>query len=128
MDPEAKGLCQKCHGCQVTGEPNKPEPMHRVVPPSAPWQDCACDILGSLPSGKYIFVIGDYFSRYYEITVLKLVTTEKVTSALIPIFSRFKLLLTLLTDNGLQFISNKFERYLKEHDVAQQQASDCNPG
>ena len=117
MDTEAERLCRKCHGCQVTGEPNKPEPMHRVVPPSGPWQDCACDILGPLPSGEYIFVIVDYFSRYYEIAVLKSVTTEKVILALIPIFSRFGLPLTLRTDNGPQFISNEFEQYLKEHGI-----------
>ena len=105
MDTEAERLCRKCHGCPVTGEPNKPEPKHRVVPPSGPWQDCACDILGPLPSGEYIFVIVDYFSRYYEIAVLKSVTTEKVILALIPIFSRFGLPLTLRTDNGPQFIS-----------------------
>ena len=54
MDTEAERLCRKCYGCQVTGEPNEPEPMDRVVPPSGPWQDCACDILGPLPSGEYL--------------------------------------------------------------------------
>ena len=43
MDADAKKLCWKCHGCQVTGEPSKPEPQSRVVPPSGPWQDCAVD-------------------------------------------------------------------------------------
>ena len=61
--------------------------MQRVAPPSGPWQDCACDILGTLPSGENIFVIVDYFSRNYEIAVLKSVTTEKVILALISIFS-----------------------------------------
>ena len=90
-------------------EPNETELMHRVVPPSGPWQDCACDILGSLPSREYVFVIADYFTRYYEIDVLKSVTTEKVILALIPTFWCFKLLLTLRIDNGPQSISNEFE-------------------
>ena len=117
MDTEAERLCRKCHGCQVTREPKKPEHMLRVVPPSGPSQDCACDILGPLPSGEYIFVIVDYFSRYYEIAVLKSVTTEKDILALIPIFSRFGLPLTLHTENGPQFISNEFEQYLKEDTI-----------
>ena len=98
MNTEAERLCRKCHGCKVTGEPNKPEAMHKVVPPSGPWQDCACNILGPLPSREYIFVIVDYFNGYHEIAVLKSVTTGKVISALIPIFSHFGLLLTLRTN------------------------------
>ena len=116
VDTEAERLCRKCHGCQVTGEPIKPEIIHRVVPPSGPWQDCSCDILGPFPSGEYIFVIVDYFS-HYEIAMLKSVTTEKVIVALIPIFSRFELPLTLRTDNGQQFNSNEFEQYLNEHGI-----------
>ena len=114
MDTVAERLCRKCHGSQVTGEPNKPEPKHRVVPPSGPWQNCACDLY---PSEEYIFVILDYFSRNYEIAVLKSVTTEKVILTLIPIFLRFGLPLMLGTDNGPQFISDEFEQYLKEHGI-----------
>ena len=117
MDTEAERLCRKCHGCESTGESNKTEPMQRVVPPSGPWQDYACDIWRSLPSGEYIFVIVDYFNRYYEIAVLKSVTTEKVISAIITILSRFGLPLRLRTDNGPQFIYNEFEQYLKEHGI-----------
>ena len=37
MDAEAEtSLCRKCHGCQVTGEPSKPEPQSSMVPPSGP--------------------------------------------------------------------------------------------
>ena len=54
MDTEAKRLCPKYHGCQVTGKANKSQPIHRVVPPSGPRQDCSCDILGPLiyPAGN----------------------------------------------------------------------------
>ena len=88
-----------------------------MVPPSGPWKDCVCDILGPLPSGEYIFVNVNYFSRYYETAVLTSVTMKKVILALITIFTRFGLPLTVRTDNGPQFISNKFEQYLKEHGI-----------
>ena len=93
--------------------------MHRVVPPSGSWQGCACNVLGPLPSGEYIFVIVDYCSRYHEVAALKSKTTEKVISKLIPIFAHFGLPLTLRTDNGPQFISNEFEQYLKEYGIKQ---------
>ena len=57
MDADAEKLRRKCHGCQVTGEPSKPELQSRVVPPSGPRQDCAVNLLGPLPSGESILIL-----------------------------------------------------------------------
>ena len=50
MDKDVEKFCKVCHGCQVTSGFDPPEPMSRVQPPSAPWQDCAADLLGPLPT------------------------------------------------------------------------------
>ena len=56
MDGDAESVCKKCHGCQVVGEFCAPEPMQRVEPPSAPWQDIANDLLGPLlPEETYLW-------------------------------------------------------------------------
>jgi len=52
MDKEGERLCRTCHGCQVNSEFNRPEPITTTLPPSGPWQDCAIDILGPLPTGE----------------------------------------------------------------------------
>ena len=37
MDKDVEKFCKVCHGCQVTSGFDPPEPMSRVLPPSAPW-------------------------------------------------------------------------------------------
>nr|XP_006824600.1 PREDICTED: uncharacterized protein K02A2.6-like [Saccoglossus kowalevskii] len=88
MDRDAEQICKTCHGCQVVGEYSLPEPMSRVIP-SGPWQDCSTDLLGPLPSGEHILIVVDYYSRYYEVVILKSTTSTKIIEALTPIFARF---------------------------------------
>ncbi|PFX27132.1 Uncharacterized protein K02A2.6 [Stylophora pistillata] len=71
MDSDAEKLCRSCHGCQVVSEYAPPEPIARAFPPSGPWEDCAADILGPLPSGESLLVVVDYFSRYFEVVILR---------------------------------------------------------
>ena len=114
MDADAEKLCRKCHGCQVIGEPNKPEPHFRVVPPSGSWKDCAINLLRSLPSGESILVIVDYFNRFFEIAILKSVTSDKIICALRPNFARFGLPISLRNNNGPQLVSHEFKQFLRK--------------
>ena len=68
--------------------------------PSGPWQELAADSLGPLPSGDFIFVDVDYYSRYLEIEVVKSTTKEKIMFCLNKMFVTNGLPLTLRTDNG----------------------------
>ena len=60
-----------------------------------------------------MLVVVDCFSRYYEIEILCSTTSEKIIESLERIFMIHGLPLSLTSDNGLQFISSKFERYLE---------------
>ena len=42
-----------------------------------PWQDCAADLLGPLPTGESILVVVDYYSRFLEVAILKSTTRLK---------------------------------------------------
>ena len=77
------------HGCQADSEYSVPEPMAQANPPSGPWQDCAADILGPLPSRENLLVIVDYYSRYFEVVILRLTSSTKVIDSLKPIFTWF---------------------------------------
>ena len=48
-DSDAEQICKSCHGCEVVGEFQPPEPMKRTEPPTGPWQDIA-----SSHRGKFI--------------------------------------------------------------------------
>ena len=104
-------------GCQAVSEYSPPEPMARAYPQSGLWQDCAADILGPLPSGENLLVVVDYYSRYFEVVILRSTTSTKAINSLQPIFPRFGVPHTLKTNNGPQFISEEFKAFLVENGV-----------
>ena len=44
--------------------------MKRTELPTQLWQDVAADLLGPFPNGEYLLVVVDYFSRFFEVTVV----------------------------------------------------------
>jgi len=59
----------------------------------------------------------DYFSRYFEVLVLRSTCSTKIIEALKPIFDRFGVPHTLKTDNGPQLVSEEFETFLAENGI-----------
>ena len=117
MDADAEKMCKTCHSCQVVSNFNPPEPMQRTEPPTGPWQDLAIDLLGPLPSGESILVVVDYFSRFFEIAIMKSVTSQAVINVLRPIFARWGHPFSIKSDNGPQFVSEQFEEFLNKMGV-----------
>ena len=109
IDKDAERVCKTCHGCQLVSQPVKPEPMTRTEFPSAPWQHLAADLLGPLPSGDYIFVVVDYYSRFFEMEFTKSINTKNTVSLMSKMFVTHGLPCSLRTDNGPQFISDHFK-------------------
>lgn len=97
---EAEKFCKTCHGCQLVGQPTQPEPVKSTPLPSGPWQELALDFLGPLPSGHSVLTVIDYYSRYYEIAIMKATSTENVIESLEEIFSRHGLPQAISSDNG----------------------------
>ena len=112
MEKDAEKFCKACYGCQLVSRPDHVEPIRTTVLPTGPWRDLAVDLLGPLPTGESILVVIDYYSRYYEIEVMKSTTTSKVIERLDEIFSRHGLPERLTSDNGPQFISSEFKEYM----------------
>ena len=117
MDKETEKEIRSCHECQLVSQPTKPEPMIRTKFPEGPWEDVAIDLLGPLPSGESILVVVDYYSRYFEIAILRVTDTKQVIKALDVIFARHGLPVSVRADNGPQFVSDEFKAYVKEHNI-----------
>ena len=109
------------------GEFGTPEPMSRVLPPTAPWQDISVDLLGPLPTGESILVVVDYFSRFLEVAILKSTTSAKIIESIHPIFAWFGVPHSLWTDNGPQFVSEEFETFLQPQGVEHQKTTPMWP-
>ena len=117
IDRQAEQRCRTCHGCQLVGKPLPPEPLKRTELPTQPRQDLAVDLLGPLPTGEYLLVVVDYFSRFFEVAVTKPVISGKRISCLEAMFATHGLPLSIKTDNGPQFVSEEFEVYLRDNNI-----------
>lgn len=104
IDKEARKVVQNCEGCRLVSRPSVPQPMARRKMPAEPWIDVAMDFLGPLPSGEYLLVLVDYFSRYKEICVMRKITSKETIKQIEPIFVRLGYPRTLrwtMVDNSL---------------------------
>ncbi|XP_022802839.1 uncharacterized protein K02A2.6-like [Stylophora pistillata] len=117
MEKAAEKFCKSCHGCQLVSRSDPPEPLRSTTLPEGPWHDLAIDLLGPLPSGHSILVVVDYYSRYYQYTIMTSTVTEKVIDNLEEIFSRYGLPLAIKSDNGPQFCSEEFREYCKQNGI-----------
>ena len=61
-----------------------------------------------------MLVVVDYFSRYYEIEIMRSTTSEKIIESLERIFMIHGLPLSITSDNSPQFVSSEFEKYLED--------------
>ncbi|XP_062533298.1 uncharacterized protein K02A2.6-like [Armigeres subalbatus] len=113
IDKEAVKICETCEGCQLVQTTNPPEPMMRRNLPEKPWIDVAIDFLGPMPTGEYILVIVDYYSRFMEIEIMQRITAHETIKRLRRIFRTWGPPRTITLDNAKQFISIDFEEFCK---------------
>ena len=62
-------------------------------------------------------MIVDYYSRFFEVEFLRSTVSSKVIEACEEIFVRRGVPLSMRTDNGPQFASAEFQRFLQEYGV-----------
>ena len=114
IDSDAGRGYKSCHGCH---EFQVPEPMKRVKPPTGPWQDVVIDFMGPLPTQESLLVVVDYYSRFYEVAIMRLTAAKRVVVVLIQIFSRYGFPFALKSDNSPQFCCEEFEKFLSDHGI-----------
>lgn len=111
IDQNAVKFCEKCEGCQLVQSSDPPEPMTRRKLPEKPWVDIAMDFLGPMPSGEYLLVVIDYYSRYIEIAIMTRITAQETIKHLTRIFRTWGPPRTITLDNAKQFVSTEFKEY-----------------
>ena len=117
-DKDAEMFCKTCYPCQMVSMSKPPEPLKRTELPSGPWQHISADLMTpSLPSGDHLLVVVDYYSRYMEEEVLRSTTADKVIASLRKIFLTHGLPVSITTDNGPQFISEEFRKFVEEERI-----------
>lgn len=117
IDKDTENLVKSCKSCTLVGLPNPPTPMKRRELPVAPWVDVAMDLLGPLPNNDYLLVMVDYYSRYKEVKITKIINSSQIIKILKEIFSRLGYPVSITVDNGRQFVSEEFRSFCEECNI-----------
>jgi len=121
INKQAEEFVKTCKGCTLVSAPNNPYPMKRREIPTNAWVDVSVDVMGPLPSGDYLFVIVDHFSRYKEVkivrTIVAVMTAVATNNVLKEVFSKVGFPTSITSANGRQFTSEEMKLFCKENNI-----------
>ncbi|GAA6089209.1 uncharacterized protein K02A2.6-like, partial [Tachysurus ichikawai] len=116
IDKQIEDLAKTCPGCQRTQNSPPLAPLHPWEWPSTPWQRVHVDFAGPLRDSMFLIAV-DAHSKWPEVVPMKTTTSENTVSVLRTIFSRNRLPEQICTDNGRQFVSDEFQKFMKLNGV-----------
>ena len=70
IDKYVKRVVDTCITRQANGPENRPDPLQMSQLPPAPWHTLHMDFCGPFPSGEYLFVVIDAYSRFPQVDIV----------------------------------------------------------
>lgn len=110
-----------CAVCNSTKAHQQKEPLKLHPIPDLPWSTVAADIFDW--HGKHYQVLVDSYSGWFEVDLLRDLTSAAVISKLKRHFSVHGTPHTLFTDNGTQYTSQQFKDFAKQWDFTHSTSS-----
>ena len=100
-----KDTVDRCIACQAESRTSPQEPLTVTEMLKGPWDTIHVDIFGSLPTGEYILVSIDRYSRCPELEVVRSTKASTVIPRLDRVFGRHGIPTTMKSDIGPPFNS-----------------------
>ena len=113
IDNMVTQMVKGCIPCKSTYDAKPREPIQMTELPSRPWSHVSADFYGPLPSGHYILVVIDEYSRLPEVEIVKSQSAATVIPVFDKIFSARGVPDCLKTDNGTPFQSEDFKLFAR---------------
>jgi Integrase zinc binding domain len=83
IDSTVETIISRCIACQANTIPaHEDQPTQSTPLPKAKWLDLSADFCGPFPTGEYLPVVIDDYSRYPVVEIIHSASTETVTLAL----------------------------------------------
>ena len=120
IEARVKQLIGNCIACQANGPENHPEPLQISTLPPEPWHTVHVDFCGPFPTGEYLLVTIDAYSRFPEVEIVQSTATKGTISKLDRIFATHGIPKINKSDNGPPFFGNEFKAYMQENGITHQ--------
>lgn len=126
IDKNIEELASNCRECaNFRPNPEKVETHHWEYP-SRPFERIHIDYAGPF-QGVYFLLVVDAYSKWTEVYITKRITTEATIPFLRLFFATFGLPKKLCSDNGVQFTSYEFEKFLKSNGITHKKSAPFHP-
>ena len=103
-------MIKSCLPCQPSSPENssRRESLNMTTLPKAHWDEVCADVIGTLPSGNYLLIVYDEYSRYPEVERVTSTSSNAVIPVFDNIFTPHGIPSIIKTDNGPPFNSDQF--------------------
>ena len=125
LDKDIEHVAGSCSSCQTIRQAPPRAPMHPWTWPLRPWQRVHIDFAGPF-EGKMFLVIHSH-SKWGEVREMSSTTTLKTIEVLRELFSSFGLPEQLVSDNGPQFTSEQFVKFIQSNKIRHIRCSPYHP-
>ena len=117
IDEEVKRIIDSCIPCQANGPENRPDPLQMSPLPPEPWHTVHMDFCGPFPTGEYLFVAIDAYSRYPEVEIVHSTSAKATIPKMDRIFSTHGIPRVVRSDNGPPFSSEEIKQFMLENGI-----------
>ena len=126
IDDDVERCVRQCDRCQQVQSSPPPAPLHPWSWPTRPWARLHIDYAGPF-EGKMLLVVVDAHSEWIEVFPSTNATSSTVISCLRPLFARFGIPETIVSDNGSCFVSEEFEHFLGANGIKHYTSAPYHP-
>ena len=132
MGKDCVQYVKSCHKCQEMDKtiPRPPTMTERQVV-TRPFSNVSVDVVGPFPTARggfrFMLTCIDSASRWPEAFPVRKVTARTVIGCLTTVFTRWGFPEKLTSDNGSQFTSKVFAKWLREKGIAHARATPYHP-
>ena len=117
IDNTVKRVIDKCIACQANGPSNHPDPLQMSPLPPDPWHTVHMDFCGPFPSGEYLLVVIDAYSRFPKVEIVHSTSASCIIPRLDRIFATHGIPQVVRSDNGPPFTSQEIKEYMNENGI-----------
>lgn len=111
INDRVDNFIKNCIACQAITSSKLMEPLKMSGMPGESWSALSADFCGPLPSGDYLFLLIDEYSRYPVVEIVRSVCANTVIPVLDKVLSAYGIPNVIKTGNGSPFTSFQFREY-----------------